>query len=267
MKSFITFLLFIVLSSKLFAQCVSIELTVCWKKGNSVFVNNDSNTCLPYLNIIYRNNSEMPLYFLKVSQERKGLPQITRSSLPGQIVSNKSALKYANYSGNSYIIELGTSYNYLDGWEILPDTLNSGLEHEIDIINDDLADIYEYIFNKTSTEYTDINKERKLHFNKSEINPDGILKSINDHFVFLNPGEIYTESYNLLGFQLVRGSFTFIINQNDLKDYVFTEPIWDNNQAKYIETKAYLPEKVGKYKLFYGDFNSNETTIKFSNSQ
>jgi|WetSurMetagenome_2_1015567.scaffolds.fasta_scaffold466890_1 hypothetical protein len=267
MKSFITFLLLIILSSKLPAQCVSIELSVCWKNGDSVFFTSDGNTCHPYLNIIYRNNSDMPLYFLKVSQGRKGFPQIIRSSLIGQTVSNKSALNYANYSGNSYLIELGTSHNYLDGWEILPDTLTSGLEHEIDVINDDLADIYEYIFNKTSTVQTDISKEKRLHFKKSEINPDGILKSINDHFVFLDTGEIYSESYNLIGFELVRGNFTFIINQNGLRYYVYTEPIWDNNQAKYIETKAYLPEKVGKYKLFYGDFYSNETTIKFSNSQ
>lgn len=252
---------------KVFAQCISVELSVYWTKGEGVFANSDSIDCLPFLKISYRNNSEIPFYFLKISQGREGLPQITRSTRVMQKALNESFLSQALNHGNKYKVELGASNNYLNAWEIILDTLNLGKEHEIDAINDDLADIYDCILIKTSPKYTNLFKdaEIKLHYSKLEITEDGILKSINDHFVFLDPGEIYTESYNLIGFQKVGGSFTFVVNQNEMENFVYTEPVWDDKQTKYSQTRAYLPEKVGKYKLFYGDFYSNETTISFSN--
>ncbi len=76
-------------------------------------------------------------------------------------------------------------------------------------------------------------------------------------------GETYIDTYNIYGFQLVRGNFTFYIDPSSLKNYVNTTPVWDKNQSKYIETKTMLPKLVGEYKLYSGNFNSNKITITF----
>jgi len=126
-----------------------------------------------------------------------------------------------------------------------------------------LSDIYEYIYHKCYSECSGSINEYKAYFLASDISPNNILDTIKDRFVFLDPGEIYSESYNLIGFQLVGGNFTFTINKNSLKDYVYTEPIWDNNQSKYMEIKTELPIEVGNYKLYYGNFCSNEISLNF----
>ena len=82
-------------------------------------------------------------------------------------------------------------------------------------------------------------------------------------FIFLKAGEIYTDSYNLIGFQMIKGSFMFYISIDSLTDYIYTTPIWDNNQSKYVETKTMLPKLVGEYKLYSGKFNTNKITITF----
>lgn len=55
-----------------FAQCISVELSVTWEAGYDIF-EKDSMIHIPKLHIIYRNNCNTNYYFLKISENRDGL--------------------------------------------------------------------------------------------------------------------------------------------------------------------------------------------------
>ena len=89
-----------------------------------------------------------------------------------------------------------------------------------------------------------------------------VLTKYKNKFVFLKPGESYTDTYNLIGFKLLKGSFTFYVRPH-LPPYVYTAPIWDSHQSQYAERKVLLPQIVGGYTLYSGNFYSNKITITF----
>jgi hypothetical protein len=175
----------------------------------------------------------------------------------------KRAKLHGNYDSQNYKVYIGGTPLYRQGWIIENDTLNPENEHEINMINDDLADIYEYMHRRHCVNNSDLIQECKLYFSITDISPANILNIVKDQFVFLKPGECYVDTYNLIAFKLVGGSFTFCIDKNSLKDYVCTEPIWDKKQSKYVDIHVALPPEVGEYKLYSGDFNTNEIIIQF----
>jgi hypothetical protein len=81
--------------------------------------------------------------------------------------------------------------------------------------------------------------------------------------VFLNPNETYSDSFNLIGFQYLGGTFSFKILPNTNKNYVVAEPYWDKTLEKWVYPEIMLPLKVGEYELYQGQFMSNELTVKF----
>jgi len=176
----------------------------------------------------------------------------------------KRAKFHGNYSNTKYKVLIGGNPLFLKGWVIENDTMKSGVEYEIDMINNDLADIYEYIYRNDWNFNTDSIDWTKFYFSETDVTSSGILNEVKDKFVFLKAGEVYTDTYNLIGFQVIKGCFTFCIEPNILKEYVNTAPIWDTNQSKYIEIKAPLPIQVGEYELYSGKFSSNIITIDFN---
>lgn len=249
-----------------YSQCISIELSARWVKGYDVF-QKDSIICYPELIITYRNMSDTNYYFQKVSESRIGLPMLPIGHLlqyPIEEYLNPDYLKrakmYGKYSGENYTVIFGGS-SFSKGWIVVNDTSNIEVEQEIDLINDDLANIYEYIYRENYDKQRDSLNEYNTHYTLSDTVPKLILDKFKDKFVFLRPGEIYTDTYNLVGFKLVKGCFTFNIIPY-LPAYVYTT-IWDKSQSKYIEVKIELPKVVGNYKLYSGSFNSNKIAITF----
>lgn len=242
----------------LFSQCISIELSICWKKESPPFSLKENDCCIPYLHITYRNNSSDALYFLKISQSVNNSPLFIRS---GPFVNNYP-IQYGNYSNKQFVVDIGDPSHYLNTWEVIPDTLYLKEEHEISIINDDLYDVYKHLYNNHLDSDSDSSGKIKLHYYVSDIKPKVILNKFKDKFVFLKAGEIYVDTYNLIGFKLLKGSYSFEIAP-DLPSYVLTTPIWDKNQSKYIYIKSALPQLVGEYKLYSGNFNSNKISITF----
>ncbi len=262
-------ILFLLLSFNIstYSQSVSIELSAKWVKGYDIF-QKDSTIYYPELIITYRNNSDTNYYFQKVSDSRCGLPMLSCGTLlqyPIEEYLNPNYLKRAkihgNYAKDKNTVIIGES-SFSKGWIVVNDTSNIDVEHEIDMINDDLAEIYEYIYRENFSNQSDYSEWAKTYFSASDLTPDKILNEYSKKFVFLRAGEIYTDSYNLIGFQILKGSFAFYINQN-LSTYAYTTPIWDENQSKYIEIKTVLPQVVGEYKLYSGNFNSNKISITF----
>lgn len=114
-----------------------------------------------------------------------------------------------------------------------------------------------------SDEYYDPKESKSIYFSESDISPDSILNKIKDRFVFLRPGENYTDIYNLVGFKLIKGNFTFYIRRSNFTNYVNINSIWDESQSRFIQRTAELPKKVGEYILYSGEFKTNEITISF----
>jgi len=251
-----------------YSQSISVELSVRWIKGVDIF-NRDSIIYYPELIITYRNNSDTSYYFSKVSESRFGLPILPIGSLlqyPIEYYTNPNYLERAkshgSYMNNKYKVEIGGGQLYTKGWIVINDSSEIEVEQEIDMINDDLADIYEYIYREKFNTESDNAEWNKINFFLCNINPYDILNVYNKKFFFLRPGEIYTDTYNLVGFKLIKGCFTFYVSPY-FPDYVYTTPIWDKNQSKYLQIKTALPKVVGEYKLYSGNFNTNKITITF----
>jgi len=268
-KLFFIITLMLFQKQSVLSQCISIDLSIKWETGFDIF-NEDSVVCIPKLHITYRNNSKINYYFLKVSDSKTGLPLIPYGGLLQYPIEEylhpdylKRAKLHSNYENQNYHVIIGGTLLYKQGWIIENDTINCQNEHEIDMINDDLADIYEYIYRKHYSEYSDLVKEVKTHFSTIDITPNEISNKMKGHFAFLKPGEFITETYNLIGFKMVGGNFDFRIQKDTLCGFVYTEPTWDKKQKKWIEIKTDLPDKVGEYSLYKGVFNSNQLGIKF----
>lgn len=251
-----------------FSQCVSIELSVEWERGYEIFKEN-SEDYVPKLLITYRNNSDTNLYFLKISDSRGGNPLLSKGSLVQYPIEEyinpnyyERAKVHGSYKNKKYNVIIGGSQLFNKGWIVENDTLNSEVEHEIDPINDDLTDIYEYIFRKDMSKNIDSLAWLKTYFLVSDITVEQIINKYKDKFVFLKPGEKEIDSYNLSGFNLIKGCFSFNIEPNSLQQFVLTS-VWDQNRLKFIEEKTALPEFAGDYKLYSGHFNSNKIIIDF----
>ena len=252
-----------------FTQCISVELSVTWKIEHDIFKKN-LMVCVPLLNITYRNISNTNYYFLKVSDSKDGLPMMpyAGSLHPSNFDEYlrwrddyfERAKTHGNYASQNFHVRIGGMPLYSNGWYVHNDTLDHHEEHEIDFINSNLADIYEYIYRSSKSDYV----EKKLYFSPSDLTPENILGAVKDQFVFLKPNETYTDTYNLVGFQLVEGCFSFSINQKSFKNYVLIQPTWDNNLSYWTEQKMELPVKVGEYHLYSDLIFTNDVTVDFS---
>lgn len=231
----------------------------------------DSIVYTPKLNITYYNKSELNYYFLKISNSMYGSPSILDSYLlqyPIEDFLHPNYLKRAqlcsNYANEKFNVIIGRYQpTYGDYWEIYSDTVDMETEEgSEDIINHELSDIYEYIY-RSNKNYNKNNID-KTYFTKEEITTENLLNTVNDRFVFLKSRGYYTETFNLVGFALAKGCYTFrIARQKNFFSYVLTGSYRDENQSLYIDTSAELPIEVGEYKLYSGEVSSNEITITF----
>jgi hypothetical protein len=252
-----------------FPQSISIELSVRWKKGFDVF---DENSVLyfPELVIMYRNSSDSSFYFKKISDSHCGFPILPYGRLiqyPLDEYLNPNYLKRArshyDFVNQNYHVEIGGANSFVEGWIAMNDTANQP-EQMIDMVNGELADIYKYLLQKEINTCSDSSVQTKMYFSLIDITPEKIIQDFKDKFIFLKGGETYDDTYNLIGFQVVRGCFTFSVKPDALKDDVKIEPYWDKENEKWEFKQVQLPEKVGAYLLYSGNFNTNDVTITFS---
>ncbi len=252
-----------------FSQDVNITLSLTLGSGPDI-LKKESIVSIPYLNITYRNNDSVPLYFLKLSDNRMGSPILGCSwhfsyhhgVAPSYLKKAKAHLKYTD---EVYYVMIGGYPSFSGSWSVFRDIMDFEKEMEEEIINCSLSDIYEYIYR--DHEAYDPDESSKFHFMKSDLYPDSILTTYKDKFVFLKPGETHTDTYNLIGFKLVEGNFTFYIHQDRLENYVYTKSVFDKDQSRYIEQTIELPAEVGGYKLYCGTIRSNRITVNFKSDK
>jgi hypothetical protein len=157
------------------------------------------------------------------------------------------------------VVELGGNSGVIGGDTA---TLNDWLLTTLD-------GIYNYLHYYSQTEIKEEKKEEKEQWYHyfSDITHDTIINNSLDKFVFLKPGETYVDKYNLIGFQITGGTFTFQLDDTKSLDYIEGDPIFGDEAKSFVShyQRRSLPLKVGKYGLFIGNFLTNKVTVQFPN--
>lgn len=229
--------------TSLHSQSISIGLSVKWEKGTDVY-NEDSIIYVPKLSITYRNNSDTNYYLNNLCVNCKN-----GIMFPTMRIQHPEYQKITNIYGDNLVDDYNVHIGSIDDWIITNNNKVYGTTSCVSI-----SKFYKILNIKRESEDIEIPE----YCEHSSIELDKIIDSQNCRFIFLKSGEIKTNVYSLIGFQLVKGSFTFFIEPDSLKDYIYTLPIGDKHQPK-VETA--LPKEVGEYKLFSGKFNTNKITI------
>jgi hypothetical protein len=147
-----------------------------------------------------------------------------------------------------------------DSGKVIGDTTNLN-----DWLFNTLNEIYNVIYHRYYPKAQEkIGKAQQYHYS-TDVTQDTIMNNSIDKFVFLKPGETYVDKYNLIGFQITGGTFTFQMDDTKSLDYVETEPVYEDESKIGIDNcvKKQLPKKVGEYELFTGDFLTNKVTVSF----
>jgi len=230
---------------------------------------------MPILKLVYRNLSEEDIYFRHLYYSGSMYPDIVWTTLDNTLMDlAERAQIHDRFEDKSYKVQI-------DGvWEVSKPTIDFRTEHEPDIINEELYEIYEVL--RTQQELNDlgVNKqlscfddrgkdiinymeaqrligERRKPFigiqdvENSCLAEDEIYRKYSDEFVFLKRGETHIMKIDLIGFYLLGGSFEFIINDTFIPDYIIGK-----NQQMII-----LPQFVKGYKLYEGTFLSNTVCV------
>ncbi|HEY4787668.1 MAG TPA: hypothetical protein VIH57_16540 [Bacteroidales bacterium] len=268
MKKLILNTIFLFSFTGLYPQKLSIELSIEWKQEvgllKDIYQNGCNNSCIPYLSITYRNNSDDSVYFLKPSASERGFPPIM--SVIFNLSENKNdttAESFPNYSGKEYYVYIYNSPDCGKIWEVTSDTNILSQGHTQEQINEELAEVHR-LFDRQSDSDIDT-----LYFNcpskKEDMEEETLLIKYKSNFIFLKKGEVFTEKYNLIGFYILGGNFEFGIHPDYLHDFIYGEESWDKKQEIWVFKKMPLPEHLNGYKLYSNSFLTNTVSLKVKN--
>lgn len=274
-KLFFLLSLGLLANTNMFSQDISINLSIRWSEGPYI-LNTDSIVEFPELVVSYTNNSEDDLYFRKFSHYRNGFSDFQYDEIPDFHYYNPKedtdhdyreyCKKHTNYrktireiidkeqyKNKNYYVLISLPYINYQYWEAIDENVWNDDERETDFINKKLMIINDYL-SDSIYESIDDRKQHKDYFSESDITEDAIMDKTNDQFMFLKAGETKEDVFNISCFDIVKGSYTFVLNSDRFKDSIFTG--WCNGEH------LPLPEKVGGYKLYSGEFTANSVTVK-----
>lgn len=252
----------IFIAFNLSSQCVSIEFSIRWRDKLFFEVEGiDTSTFKPaFLNIVYRNYCDYPVYFSRLGDENQYFLNTGQPSLG----TYRPQLHYSLSSDEKYIVKpISPSYMY-SVWFLFLDSIPTK-SYSLDIINYLIFETHEYLYEKFRLPrkmFLTRSGQEQIFHEFEDITEDTIKGNSCSRFIFLEPKESHTESYNLIGFQLLGGTFTFQLSNDEMSDTVYSfPPIGDNSEFMRRDKK--LPEQVGIYKLYRGSFLKNEVTVHF----
>ena len=262
----------------LHSQDISINLSIRWSEGPYI-LNTDSIVKYPELVVSYTNNSSENLYFRKFSYYREGIPDFLWGAMEtmafdpemleiGYHEYRKKHRDYIShivksitnkqYKNDRFVVAIDLPYsNYADWFIVDEESWYDKSGGCPEIINRDLQYINDYL---SDTVYG--NKDERndyiTPFKAKDITKRAIKTKPKHQFMFLKAGETKEDVFNLTCFDLVKGTYTFILNGNEFKSQVLTE--WRFGEPDKL---LHLPKKVGQYKLYSGKFTSNSVTVTF----
>ena len=237
----------------------------------------DSIAKCPELVVSYTNNSKDDLYFRKFSHYRNGFSDFQYYEIPDFHYYNpmedegrdyreyckkhtdyrrtiREIINKEQYKNETYYVLISLPYVNYKYWEAINENVWDDNEIETDFINKKLMILNDYL-SDSIYENIDDRKQHKDYFSESDITEEAIMDKTNDQFMFLKAGETKEDIFKLNCFEIIKGTYTFVLNNERFKDSIFTG--WCNDE--HIP----LPEKVGEYKLYSGEFTSNSVTVTF----
>lgn len=245
-----------------FSQEVSIELSSEWRKTESNRWRFAKRKETPFLNITYINNSNNSIYFLKVPTYFD--IQVYDFALPIDKREKKNFKYFKNrpkHDNEKYFVEISPN-NRHHIWQVEDEKERKNTNEIIEVgdnnVNRDLQEIYKYLYKdyKYMPSYS-------IFCNSDEVNiimtPENIKTKLRGFFVFLKPGEKYIDSYDLTGFSIFGGQYTFALDNNKSREFVQT--IFLKKEKVY--KKEMLPKQVDGYELFVGEFLTNNLDVIF----
>jgi len=253
----IIFLVAVLFFCESYGQNLSIELSIEWKYEESDINSKLNSNNIPYLEIRYNNLTNDSIYLPKIYNN--SFPLFPAGALMGYHKPYKIEEIKSSYSNENNTVLIGgmpISNNKL--WVVLADSVISSEDEEYEVgeINQILSDIYEIVFH--------FNECNMISYNQiTDIKESQIFGELKEDFIFLLPGSKHIEYYNLSGFKLIGGNYSFALSINEINDFLFTSSTWNNEKDKWELKEVKLPEKVGGYHLYSGGFYTNEIKITF----
>ena len=275
-------LLFLVgwlISLNLSAQCISIELSIEYKEElNFDFKELDSINIKPaFLNITYKNDCDRAVYFPRVYMGDGNFPYISKKEniydLWDMDDSNNSngKLSYENNANEKYKVYIYGVPDLYSAWGIYKDTVDVYKAKIFDDIHTDINMIHNYIYSNYDPLMEELLDEwghRQYFHNPNDISSKSIKNNSAKGFVFLKPGEVVKDSFQLIAFQMIGGTFTFHLFIDEPMDYVYIDSQYINF-SNFMDYQGAsnpvhkLPNKTGKYHLYKKKFLKNDITVYF----
>lgn len=258
--------------STVFSQSVTVELSTKWNQHPYIF-NQDSLVDTRELVITYKNDSDTSIYFAKVTENKHGVPPFPVLSIRNFVPELREmsrtdlheylAMHHNQFPDDSISVTIENYTPYSSGlWMTCGQ--NSKSERNVNLeIGDALGDVCDYMQdvyckNHGCESYQEFNSLLRVSYD--DITEDAILANEHDMFVMLKPGECYEDVFNLACCHVVKGTYTFSIMYRGTYDYV---KVHDKVGGEVVINNIPLPEKVGDYQLYSGEFKCNTLTITF----
>lgn len=248
MKAFVFFFLstFIPLSS--YPQVVSVELSVEWQL-EQVFLRMLSSYALPvpYLLVTYRNLSNENVYLNKVIPDEYFLPNTYSGLLNTEMQYDERVLNIGDYSKDKYVYSL----NYFSAEFCSTDQTT---DHELAVINNDLADLYmvlslQKLLNEQGMQkqlrcfiYPD--KEYVTYRKAAEMLGVHQTRSKKNEMMFLEAKEFKQQKISLLGLMTVKGSYCIEIANPESLLPLLEEHIFEGKIFNAVKEDVELTNKV-----------------------
>lgn len=248
-------ILFFFLTNKSYGQQLFVELSIEWMKSISYSYQNKGLDSIPYLKITYNNLSDKHIYFLKVYQNTVSLPffsqwmRNTCYKTDDFCKVNSSAVKWNVFIGGMY------PNNHV--WEVLPDSVDYFSERENEVMNNVLYSVYASLFDTLIYGRLESNTLEK------NLKSSDFLSALKDDIVFLRPKGKYSDYYSLVGFEILKGNYTFLLPTDRMLDFVEIDSSLGNEELESESEMIYLPDQIDEYFLYKGFFYSNKISVLF----
>ena len=285
MKRYMVFIVIVFQPFMLLAQDIAIMLSTNWSVGKEIF-QLDSRAPYPELVISYINLSDKYYYFKKVSDKRMDYPIIscwTSIRYPNGMQPDKKALakSHGDYSNERLFVCVNDWHqNWENGWEIYMEStyetaVIKGEEYERDFINDETADIIDYLIERDLGILNMTIEERQTWFAEQKeppinclfptaLNAQRMIDSTKafiwenrDRFVFLAPYETVSDTFNLAAFAELGGEYLFEMLTDSITPCL---PVYNKEEGGFKDIP--MPDEINGYKLFVGHVFSNKVSMK-----
>jgi len=274
MRRFVAIVLcFLTISFLTWSQNVSINITI--EKDSNVisFQPTETDYCPRRLKITYENRTDSAIYFEKVMKDIQLCKGIGLPLFRSPILSNPPISKYSSYDYSTDTTVIAIPLGPNETWTSFSDSTFSSSSRKF-VLDKDLELYYDSLY-FNSFQYQSFQSQDEFIFQahslgryKDLVNDftshriDSLSK-YTDFFVFLGPGETYSDYYDISGFEYFKGHYFFMITRNYWPNSIVIEERYSEVLKRGIQLTVRFPDSAGIYKLYTGPIVSNVLSITF----